>query len=257
MIIYGSYYPPYLPRAPEAAGPKWVETTLSTSNSPTMAHQTHTLHNEEARVRKVLGCEDDDKFKSERVRAKGGNEVVKWSFFLTQEKRNELIAGIVLFKDSKNEVKCDAVDPLLNNKWFNKITSVLNERAKVIALGAAKAKAAAEGAKLSARLAEFASLEAIEREKQQKIKAVGTVEGEALVNLDLQMQHWSQQLTTLKRGADDQAGQFIQQQLSGSSIMETEIKAQTQRNIGKVDDEYADLAKAWTEIAFWKKMCEP
>ena len=71
-------------------------------------------------MRKVLGCEDDDKFKSERVRAKGGNEVVKWSFFLTQEKRNELIAGIVLFKDSKNEVKCNAVDPLLNNKWFNK-----------------------------------------------------------------------------------------------------------------------------------------
>ena len=38
--------------------------------------------------------------------------------------------------------------------------------------------------------------------------------------------------------------------------METEIKAQAQRNIGKVDDEYSDLAKAWKEIAFWKEMSE-
>ena len=76
-----------------------------------------------------------------------------------------------------------------------------------------------------------------------------------MVDLDLQMQHWSQQLTTLKRGADDQARHLVHQQLSGSSIME--IKAQAQRNMGKVDGEYADLAKAWKEIAFWKELSEP
>ena len=38
--------------------------------------------------------------------------------------------------------------------------------------------------------------------------------------------------------------------------MKTEIKAQAQRNIGKVDDEYADLAKAWKEIAFRKELSE-